>query len=85
VRSTRTLNLAAGNYRFSMTVDDDGYLWVNGHLQIDAWKDQAPRTYAGDIYLPGGGVPVKMEFYENAGEPAGEPGLTFTAFAHTIL
>jgi hypothetical protein len=34
---------------------------------------------------PGGGVPVKMEFYENTGEPAGEPGLTFTAFAHTIL
>jgi hypothetical protein len=67
VRWTRNINLAAGNYRFSMTVDDGGRLWVNGHLLIDAWRDQAPRTYTGDIYLPGGGVPVKMEFYENTG------------------
>jgi hypothetical protein len=44
VRSTRTLHLAAGNYRFSIRVDDGGCLWVNGHLQTDAWKDQAPRT-----------------------------------------
>jgi hypothetical protein len=39
VRLTRTLNLAAGNYRFSMTVNDGGCLCVNGHLQTDAWKD----------------------------------------------
>lgn len=39
VRWTRDLNLAAGNYGFSMTVDDGGCLWVNSHLQIDAWKD----------------------------------------------
>ena len=68
VRWTRALSLAAGSYRFSMTVDDGGRLWVNGHLLIDAWKDQAPRTYTGDIYLPGGGVPVKMEYYENTGD-----------------
>jgi hypothetical protein len=67
VRWTRSLNPAAGTYRFSMTVDDGGRLWVNGHLLIDAWKDQPPRTYTGDIYLPGGGVPVKMEYYENGG------------------
>jgi len=66
-RWTRNLSLAAGNYRFSMTVDDGGRLWVNGHLLIDAWKDQAVRTYTGDIYLPGGAVPVKMEYYENTG------------------
>lgn len=66
-RWTRSLSLAAGNYRFSMTVDDGGRLWVNGHLLIDAWKDQAVRTYTGDIYLPGGAVPVKMEYYENTG------------------
>ena len=67
VRWTRNLNLAAGSYRFSMTVDDGGRLWVNGHLLIDAWVDQPPRTYTGNIYLPGGGVPVKMEYYENGG------------------
>jgi len=30
-------------------------------------------------------VPVNMEFYEKTGEPAGDPSLTFTAFAHTIF
>lgn len=67
VRWTRSLNLAAGNYRFSMTVDDGGRLWVNGHLLIDAWRDQAPRTYTGVLYVPAGSVPVKMEYYENTG------------------
>jgi hypothetical protein len=67
VRWTRTVNLAAGSYRFSMTVDDGGRLWVNGHLLLDAWKDQPPRTYTGILYVPGGGVPVKMEYYENTG------------------
>jgi hypothetical protein len=67
VRWTRSLNLEAGTYHFTMTVDDGGRLWVNGHLLIDVWWDQAPHTYSGDIYLPGGAVPVKMEFYENMG------------------
>ncbi len=66
-RWTRNLDLAAGTYRFSMTVDDGGRLWVSGHLLIGTWKDQAARTYTGDIYLPGGTVPVKMEYYENTG------------------
>jgi hypothetical protein len=66
-RWTRNLTLAAGNYRFSMTVDDGGRLWVNNHLLIDTWKDQAAHTYTGNIYLPGGSVPVKMEYYENTG------------------
>ena len=68
VRWTRTINPGAGNYRFSMTVDDGGRLWVNNHLLIDRWKDQAARTYTGDIYLPAGGVPIKMEYYENMGD-----------------
>lgn len=67
VRWTRDLNLLAGMYRFTMTVDDGGRLWVNNHLLIDAWKDQPPTTYTGDIYLPGGPVPIKMEYYENTG------------------
>ncbi len=67
VRWTRTLDLAAGMYRFTMTVDDGGRLWVNNYLLIDTWKDQAPHTYTGDVYLPGGGVPINMEYYENIG------------------
>jgi len=65
VRWTRDLSLAAGTYRFTMRVDDGGRLWVNNHLLIDAWRDQDPTTYTGDIYLPGGAIPIKMEYYEN--------------------
>jgi hypothetical protein len=68
VRWTRTLDLEPGSYRFTATADDGVRVWVNGHLLIDAWRDQAPRTYTGDIYLPGGSIPVKVEYYENASE-----------------
>ena len=57
VRWTRTLNLPTGRYRFVMTVDDGGRLWVNNRLLIEAWHDQAATTYTGDIYLPGGANP----------------------------
>ena len=65
-RWTRNLNLAAGVHRFTLTADDGARLWVNGYLLIDAWKDQPATTYWGDISLPGGSVPVKLEYYENA-------------------
>jgi hypothetical protein len=66
-RWTRNLDLPAGMYRFTMTVDDGGRLWVDNYRLIDAWQVQAPTTYTGDIYLPGGAVPIKMEYYENTG------------------
>jgi len=67
VRWTRNLSLDAASYRFTLTVDDGARLWVNNHLLIDTWKVQAPHTYTGDIYLPGGSIPVKLEYYENTG------------------
>ncbi len=67
VRWTRTANLPAGMYHFSVTTDDGTRLWVNGHLLVDAWYDQAPRTYTGDLYLPGGDVTLEMQYYENGG------------------
>lgn len=66
-RWSQSLNLPPGNYRFTITVDDGARLFVNGHLLIDAWKDQSPRNYVGDIYLPGGSITVQMEYYENTG------------------
>ncbi|HOT91864.1 MAG TPA: PA14 domain-containing protein [Anaerolineae bacterium] len=65
VRWTQTLNFTAAMYRFILTVDDGARLWVNGHLLIDAWIDQAPRTYTGDIYLPTGPATVELQYYEN--------------------
>jgi hypothetical protein len=67
VRWSRNLDLPPGNYRFTMRVDDGARLFVNGHLLIDAWKDQGPTSYSGDIYLPGGWVTAQMEYYENTG------------------
>ena len=67
VRWTRNVGLSAGTYRFTMRVDDGGRLWVNNQLLIDAWRQQAPTTYTGDIYLSGGTIPIKMEYYEYDG------------------
>jgi hypothetical protein len=65
VRWTRTVDLPAGRYRFKMTVDDGGRLWVNGRLLIDAWQVQSPQTYTAETYLPGGSIPIKMEYFDN--------------------
>jgi hypothetical protein len=67
VRWTQSLDLPSGRYRFVMTVDDGGRLWVNDHLLIEAWREQPATMYVGDIYLPGGPTPVRMEYYENGG------------------
>lgn len=68
VRWTRNLNLAAGNYRFTVTADDGVRLWVNNHLLIDKWQQQAASTFSGDIYLNGGSIPVKVEYFEAGGQ-----------------
>ncbi len=67
VRWSRNLDLPPGNYRFGMMVDDGARLFINGHLLIDAWKEQSPTAYSGDIYLPGGSVTAQMEYFENTG------------------
>lgn len=66
VRWTRSLTFDPGVYRFLTGVDDGVRLWVNGHLLIDQWKDQAAADYSATIYLSGQ-VFIKMEYYENRG------------------
>jgi hypothetical protein len=78
VRWARTLELTSGRYRFTVTSDDGVRLWVNNQLLIDAWRDQAATTYSGEIVLPGGPVPVRMEYYENAGQAVAQ--LSWTLF-----
>lgn len=67
VRWTRNLDLPAGNYRFTLTVDDGARLFVNGHTLIDAWKEQSATTYTGDIFLPGGSTTVQVEYFDSRG------------------
>jgi hypothetical protein len=66
-RWTRALNLAAGWYRFSMTVDDGGRLWVNDQLVIDEWRVQSQRTFAANVYVAGGSTSLRMEYFDQAG------------------
>jgi hypothetical protein len=64
-RWTRTLDLSAGWYRFVMTVDDGGRLYLGGRLVIDAWRDQASTGYDTSLYHTGGALAVRMDYYEN--------------------
>jgi hypothetical protein len=64
VRWTRSLNFQPGNYRFKVTVDDGARLWVNNALIIDQWRQGAAAEFTSDIYLPGGTLPIRLEFVE---------------------
>ncbi|MCL4861734.1 MAG: hypothetical protein KJZ93_20115 [Caldilineaceae bacterium] len=66
-RWSRTLNLPTGNYRFQLTVDDGARLWVNNALIIDQWREQGATTFTSDIYLPGGNIPVRLEYFDHVG------------------
>lgn len=56
-----------GRYRFTVTSDDGTRLWVNNQQIINIWSDHEPQTYSGEFDLAGGSVPLKLEYYENAG------------------
>lgn len=79
VRWTRNVNLPAGTYRFTMTIDDGGRLWVNNQRVIEEWRLQPTTVYAGDIYLPGGVVPIKMEHFEGGGEAVAQLSWTLVS------
>lgn len=64
VRWTRSPYFAPGVYRFTARVDDGVRLWVNNRLVIDQWRQQPPTEFSADVTLPGGYVPVRMEYVE---------------------
>jgi hypothetical protein len=41
-------------------------LWVNDHLLIDQWHEQAVASYSGTIFVSGQ-TPIVMAYYEQAG------------------
>ncbi len=67
VRWTRTLNFAAGTWRFTTTTDDGVRLWIDGTLVLDKWIDQPPTAHSVDVVLTAGNHVVKMEYYERTG------------------
>ena len=66
IRWSRQLNLSPGTYRFTTSTDDGVRLWVNDHLLIDQWREQAIVSYSGTIYVSGQ-TSVVMAYYEQAG------------------
>ncbi|VAW43586.1 hypothetical protein MNBD_CHLOROFLEXI01-3600, partial [hydrothermal vent metagenome] len=63
IRWTGTLDLPAGQYLFTTSTDDGVRLWVNNQLIINKWRNQAELAFSFQVTLPGGPVPVKMEYY----------------------
>jgi hypothetical protein len=69
VRWSRTLGFTAGTYRFYASSDDGVRIFVNGHLVVDAWRDQRlPNTQTGEISLGEHQHTVVVEYYEHGGE-----------------
>ncbi len=66
VRWTRMVDLEKARYRFSVTADDGARLWVNDELLVDDWTDHPAKTLNRDFSVPGGPVPVRLEYFENA-------------------
>jgi hypothetical protein len=64
VRFKKNVYFAAGTYRFSMTIDDDGRLFVDGKLVIDQWRDQSATTYTTDVVLTEGLHLIQMDYGE---------------------
>lgn len=67
-RWKRTINVAAGTYRFTATMDDGMRVWVDDALIIDAWYDSQEHTISADVFLNSGDHQVKVEYYEAGGE-----------------
>jgi subtilisin family serine protease len=66
-RWTRTVNFAAGPYRFFVGGDDGVRLYVGGDLKLDKWQDQGYTVYTADVNLSAGNHVIKLEFYEHGG------------------
>jgi len=70
VRWTGTITIDAGHdVRLGLASDDGCRLWVNGDLVVDKWVDQAEALYwSSTVYQDGQTYPVKIEYYEGAGQ-----------------
>lgn len=67
VRWTHTVSLEGGRYEFTARGDDGIRVWANEQLVINEWHEAQGQFYTGKVNLPAGSVPIKVEYYENAG------------------
>jgi hypothetical protein len=63
-RWTRTLDIPAGIYIFSVLVDDGARLWVDDELIIDGWRAGPPDGFSAEIGLSDDPHTVRLEYFE---------------------
>ncbi len=63
-RWTADVDLPAGDYRFTVTVDDGVRVYVDDRLIIDKWKNQNSPTYTADMTLAADTHNIRVEYYE---------------------
>ncbi len=62
------VQLAAGNYRFTATMDDGMRVWVDGTQIIDSWTDSQVHSMAANVYLNTGSHQIRVAYYETGGK-----------------
>jgi hypothetical protein len=62
-----TANFEGGAYRFTLTHDDGGRLFVDGVLVMEQWYMQVPSTYEADVDLAAGLHTLTVEYYTTWG------------------
>lgn len=67
-RFTRSMNLAAGAYQFTVKADDGVRFWINGQLLVDQWFDSPALPFVVELDLPAGVAHFVAIYYENVGE-----------------
>lgn len=66
-RWKRTVNLSAGTYRITATMDDGMRVWVDNALILDSWYDSQVHSLAATLFLSAGDHQVKVEYYDASG------------------
>ena len=82
VRWTRTLDFAAGTWRFTTITDDGVRLYVDGELEIDRWVDQSATEWIAEVQLTAGTHTVVMEYYDSQSDAVAK--LMYGRFDATI-
>jgi hypothetical protein len=67
VRWTRAINLAAGVYRFDLTVDDGVRFYVDGNLVLDKVQEVDSAQYSVQLNLGGGRHDFRIDYVEFTG------------------
>ncbi|KAA3664551.1 MAG: hypothetical protein DWQ04_05135 [Chloroflexi bacterium] len=66
-RWKRTMNMQAGTYRFTATMDDGMRVWVDNAIILDSWYDSQVHSLSATLFLSAGDHQIKVEYYDAGG------------------